>query len=490
MVLLLLIMFVGLLISAVLRRPVMRRPIAEAVVTLAFAFVLVASAWQIAFPQMRPDFDTWAELARYRRHDTAGLIKQHRPLHYIVEYGFMRAAELAYSDLRVWRAGITIVSLFVTLVVLIRMRRTFFRSPRIEYPLLACAAFALSTGGTFLIDSWNDHLPLAPFYIGGLGWVLRLKENPFRARKWILSLFVIESLLHTAEPWLWAVALLACLLPQSKLGTPRLRLIAVTAAIMLLTSMALIVLLPGGAPHAGRYIGQYLQTNAPIQALKIYAFGFALGGIAPLRARYLIPLLAVAFIAATIYRRRFRFGDAALLTALAAALAFPLVYETENPERYWSICVLWPIIALRALRRGLAALRCRVIRSALTALVLPALLAAGIAVSGATALTTLDEENDYNHYGKQLQALGTDEDAMFLAPDHLSGSFHLWVRYYFPGPVGTLENESDLLSAVEELGSVFYNYGDPPDARGLVFSPVLRRPNDNATYTYRVTSAP
>jgi hypothetical protein len=89
-----------------------------------------------------------------------------------------------------------------------------------------------------------------------------------------------------------------------------------------------------------------------------------------------------------------------LLVLVLAAVVFPLLYETANPERYYTLAVLVPLISAIHLRRcGFGLGRRRGAQPGVAAGFLGLLAVAGRGVAGARDGGELDDEHVYNRYG-------------------------------------------------------------------------------------------
>lgn len=448
------IVFIALVAAGVFGRGrLLNRPLVQAAT---FAFVLCvmsAAAWRISFPQQNTDFDTWAELSRFRLGRTWELIKQHRPLQYYLEYWYVRGMRHLLPDLRQCLAALNLVAFGGLVVLLVRFRSTLFRSQRLEFPLIAGVIFILTPGGEFLFDSWNDHLSLAPFYLAGLVCILRFGEEP---RLWgtaALGVFAAESMLHSAEPWLWAVGLVAWLTPGRRTWPATIFTLALMAAL----SFALLSCFPGGERQAANYLSGYAQKVFSPESGRVYANAWERGGPFALRARLLVPSIAIfLLLAAFATFRRTHPRRLAWFIAITVALCFPVIYEANNPERYWTICLLFSIGAGRVFRdagtlvgnaakRAESAVSSRHRKAAILGIVFAtgSILCFGV-LGMIREWRDRDEEALHNGVAQTMLTPEFKKGILLVGSPYVYGgppeTFYLWQEYWFPGRVAVLDD--------------------------------------------------
>lgn len=483
-------MWLALVAGAAFARPrLLRGPLGEGGTVVITTVLAAWAAWAIAFPQQNVDFDTWAELSRFRLHRTHELIKQHRPLQYYIEYWIVRGMALAQPDLRKCSAALCIFPLLAGFVLMVRFRRTLFCSPGVEYPVIAFLVFFVSPAGEFLIDSWNDHLPLVPFYIAGTAWVLNLRAQTRRAAVFAVAVFALESLLHSAEPWLWGAAAGALFFARRRPGTRmgNWKAVLPVCAAMLIVTLLILVSFPGGGGRAAQYVHSYAQKSFGLEALRTYADRFAAAGAAAVRARILFPVMGLLFalLGAMAFPRRS--GRWLVWLALAGlAVLFPFVYETENPERYYTISLVWAMLGAVFVRRLLACRRRRAWRQAAPFLA-AALIFLLCALEGLPRIrANLGEEHIYNRLGTGLARSLDSRGTLVVVP---KWSFYLWAEYWFQGKVEVLDGKNGIgresLAGMPE--PVYLNAGaadvfQPKAALGRVFGLA----SDPATAVFRV----
>lgn len=419
----------------------------QAALLTIIAGAALMAAWRIAFPQANVDFDTWMELARFKHHLVGELVKRHRPLQYLFEYYLVSGLSLMQPDLVKCWAGIVVACFLLVLVTLTAFRRTLFRSSRVEYPIICYLAFALSPAGEFLIDSWNDHMPLVPLYVCALALLLKYAGSPRRTAWWLLLCFTGYSLMHSAEPWLWAPALIAVLAVRRARTRRALQTAVVLLVLMAAASLAILSVFPGGTGAVGLYMGNYVRPVLDAESFRLFAHGFALGGAADVRARYLVPMLTavVAALVLTAWWRR-KPADWIFAALALGALLFPLVYESTNPERHWIAGLLWAVIGTRFLRLGQALLRSSHYRKAAVALFVPFLMLVGIAAHLPAMMLDLNSEAVYNSQARELARRLDPRGSLVIRPDSRN-AFYVWEMYWFPGRV-VIVQPSDRVTAV------------------------------------------
>ncbi|MCX7020402.1 MAG: hypothetical protein WCK47_00760 [bacterium] len=477
------------------------------VVMLAF---IVVPGWRMSFPQQNVDYDTWLQLARFRHHRIDELFKQHRPVQYYIEYWIVRGMSVVEPDLRRCSAAMELGALAAAFLVMVRMRRSLFGSRFMAWPALAIMGYMMTAGGEFMIDSWNDHLALEPFYVAGVAWLIGFRASPRRAAYWIAGVFFAESLLHTAEPWLWSIGLAAATFKSGKLSKDHKMAIVALFIFMVCTTLAIIRIFPGGSVAAGDYIAHYSQKNGPMEALREYVRGFGRGGFFKLPGRVFLPLCALllAFLALrACYLRKFIHWLWLILSC--AALGFPLIYETSNPERYHAAALLWALLGARfareALARGrlvfrrrssmagqahtsvLSTLRC--VSGPVAAYFIAGLFVFGVAIRIPVVWNSRDEAHVYNQFGEMMAGMLDPRGILAVAP---SGSFFLWQEYLFPGKVMPVKSPADAVDAARKAAAGQPVYFNAPAAEMLTRATsatlilVFERPGDPATPIYEL----
>ncbi|MCX7718996.1 MAG: hypothetical protein N2111_11445 [Candidatus Sumerlaeaceae bacterium] len=501
--------FLAAAAAVFLRLRLRGRPARYAIVALTSIFLAVYS-WRVAFPQRAVDFDTWAEVSRWRLGRIQELFKPHRPLQYYLEYWIVRGLVFSTgADERAARAAIVTASLVAAFLVLVNMRRTVFRSSSVALPVFWAVGFALSPGGEFLVDTWNDHMPLVPLYLLGLALLLRLQAEPRRTALGAGAVFIAASALHTAEVWLWACGVAAFVgvctdknCPRSGLHDTkniryRVHPALVLLGFMLLVTAAIVLGYPGaGGASAVRYLDIYRGRNWGAETLRVFAAGFEQGGAGVVRARVLWPiigaviaLLAMAAWATGGAGRRLR--DRTLLVLCAAAVAFPLLYETSNPERYYTLAVLVPLVSAIHLRRCGFALRRKRLLSGVAAGFLGLLAVAGAVSQAPETAATLGEEHVYNRYGALLRERLDPRGVLIVQPE---GSFYLWMHFWYGGKVRVVEEGESAAQVVMQTMAksrrpVYLNgraVQSLPGTDREKLQRVFERPGDPATVIYRL----
>jgi hypothetical protein len=486
------------------------------VAVVATALLLAAYSWRVAFPQRAVDFDTWAELSRWRLGRIQELFKPHRPLQYYLEYWIVRGVGTATgADERAARAAIVTASLVAAFLVLVSVRRTFFRSSSVAMPVFWATGFALSPGGEFLADSWNDHMPLVPLFLLGVALVLRLRAQPRRAALGAGAVFVAASALHTAEVWLWACGVVVAMGRWGRIGGeggkssvqrggaegaqkslyrswPTVYLFG----FMLLVSAAIVLGYPGGGgASAVRYLDMYRGRDWGGESLRVFAAGFEQGGAGVVRARVLWPVIAatLALMAAAAWwpagaGRLMR--ERVLLVLVLAAVVFPLLYETANPERYYTLAVLVPLISAIHLRRCGFGLGRRRVLAGVAAGFLGLLAVAGAVSQAPVTAATLDDEHVYNRYGVMLRERLDPRGVLIVESE---GSFYLWMHFWYGGEVRVVEQGESAAGVFRQVKSGARRpvYLNSRAAEGLASTDrdglrrVFERPGDPATVVYR-----
>lgn len=465
------------------------------------AVVLALYAWRTAFPSGSVDFDTWAELARWKLGRVHELTKRHRPVQYLLEYCVVLGGRPAGFDEQQVRAALVALSLAVSLLVASAFRRQLFGSASMAGPLIWGFGFALTPAGVFLCDSWNDHMILVPFYLAGVGVLAGWGRRPALAAAGAVVVFAVESLFHSAEPWLWASAVpLAAVLCLHRRRVSLL-LGAVALAGMAAVSFGIVQSFPGGSGAAGAYVSMFARRGELAETLRVFAAANAVGGLGEIRARLLFPALVAALVMLLLLGGRRRWKREALFGWLVAVAAvFPLAYETDNPERFYTLAVLWPLVGAQAIlrsgewrrlwcRRGVPAGAKRYL-PALPALVLAVAFVLSSAANAGRAAAVINETHVYNMYGELLRERLDPSGTLVVAPE---GSFYLWMECCFPGRVRVLETgerADEIVSSESRGGGVVYI--NDAVAKGL--TPTMRsrarkvfeRPGDPATVVYRM----
>jgi hypothetical protein len=418
------------------------------------AVLLAVAMWRVANPQGQVDFDTWFLLALYKQDRFAELFIQHRPLQYAGEYFLLKALGGAGVTLPEGKAAIAVASALAGFAALYAVRRRLFGTAAGAPVVLAFSAFLLTSGGTFLVDAWDDHLPLLPVYFAGVAALLGMRVAPWQSALAAIGVFVAGTLLHTGEPWLWGVAAVAAFLPfrrgkQFELPSGRvLAAVGVFLAGMALTKLLVVSMFPGGIGAIFNRFHVYGQRDTGAEALRIYAAGFAEGGILPLRARFLIPALCVwlGLIAVQAWWRG-RPREWIFLALALPAVGYPLVYEPWNPEHYWISAVLWALMVPQVVRRCVALRRLRTPHRG-RARQLTVVYLGGIAVAVLVAAAGLaasfrdrDKLHEYNRHGLLLKQKLDPTGTFFVAP---AGSFYLWQEYWYGGEMRPVRKEDDL----------------------------------------------
>lgn len=435
--------------------------------------ILATAAMAIALPQFYTDIDTWIELFRYRlrREFQDSLIRSNRPFHYWLEYHGSLWAEARFGIApRELRIATTMVSFGGLLAALFASRRVLFLSSGMRYPIMAAATFLISPGGERLLDSWNDHLPLTPFMVAGTAALLGFHAAPSRCAAVALGAFAAESALHAAEPWLWGGGVFLLAAAAWRAGDRRHAAHALALGIaMVAISAAILWAVPDRKSDAFRAASTYLQTDFGLAAARQYWRTQAVGGPWPTfynRGGIAAAASLAAFGALCAAVRLARRGrqpsrpSAWLWPAwTGVAVVYPAIYETTNPERYWTLAVLWSIMVPKAFA-GLAHLA-RLKRPARSAWSIwnprvrrAAVVAGLLAVSAPTVMSVpglffrSKQRDVYLEAMPRMTAAIPPDSILVIAPH---GSYFLFAGYLFPGPVRMVEKGervSDVLAAV------------------------------------------
>ncbi|MBX7246796.1 MAG: hypothetical protein K1X53_14970 [Candidatus Sumerlaeaceae bacterium] len=500
----LLLLFAGFVVALVLvaKAPRFTRtaPGELAGALLAFA-VLGFAGWRMAFPSQEVDFDTWSHLVRWKFGRTEELYKMHRPIQYAIEhwlYGGAVAFGFGWPQCRVVTC---LVSLAVSFCILLSGRRIFFSGGGVEGAMLWLFGFLLSAGGEFMVDSWNDHCVLIPFYLAGVAAMLRWRTNPKKYAVVVALLFLAESLCHSAEPWLWAAALPVVLLGRDsrKSRTAQsVMLVGLVMALFVLIGAAIVSSFPGGGTAGAKYIDSYRSHQWSLPHFREYAESFSRGGVGEIRARLLFPVLALVVLVLAPGAIRFRRPSSFIFCALfLISVAYPWLYETANPERYYTIAVLWPILGVRGIQRlkSLARLRRRNASRPVAhwSLKFGAVLLSALFVTGAFARMPVEwrarnAEQTYNEYGKRLGDELDPVGVLLVAPE---GSFYLWMEYFFEGEVRRYKEGDNIAAILASYGNrpVYTNEGYARKMREVGIKPgkvIFERPGDPASVVYQL----
>ena len=354
--------FACALAAALLRPGWLRTRRGEVAFFAGLLVVVAASSWRIAFPQESVDFDTWLAMSAHkmRVEHASDMILRHRLFQNPLEYYAITAMHTVIPDLAVCRVALYVGLLLLAIVFMVRWRRTLFGTRSAALPALAALGMLLTTGGEYLVDSWNDHIPLLPLYVLGLVCVLRVRSAPLRYAVLAALVFLAESMLHSAEGWLWACALAVYLLP-SRRGSRREAGMALAALVfMVLVGVGIVMAFPGGVGSATSYLGTIRHKYSGASVVSDFAEQFRRGGL--FKAPPVCVVGYVVFMAGLLGVLAFRPPKLRwqLYSAwFAAACAYGPVYSPADVERYTMIAVVWPMVAALFLWRAQAMWRLR-----------------------------------------------------------------------------------------------------------------------------------
>src|SRR5437588_11995961 len=95
-----------------------------------------------------------------------------------------------------------------------------------------------------------------------------------------------------------------------------------------------------------------MQGKSAAETVRQFAYGFERGGPFAMRARLLAPVWAglILWLGFFSYLRR-SVSLRIWIVAIVVATLFPLTYETLNPERYWTLALLWSLLGTQAIAR-------------------------------------------------------------------------------------------------------------------------------------------
>ena len=423
------------------------------------------AAVAISTPQSYADMDTWLEMYRYRRHWGVEhfLVYPNRPYHYWLEYRWSELLNkflgLTAVDTRILTTLLSFAAMCAAMAI---CRYQLFRSRSMAYPTLAAATYLISPGGRMMIDSWNDHQPLVPFMIVGTAALLRLRNRPLGAGALALGAFTSESALHAAEPWLWGVGTVALAIAAIMAGDRRRAGQALVLAFAMATvSFVFLASVPRRVDRSTEMFASFVNLTFEWNSIEGWWRAQWVGGPWPLMAAgerlsvvcALVGLAAVVGAAWLAWRPGTRGRATAMLwTAwVATAALFPVLYETENPERYWTITVLWCLAMPRAVARLSAAARST---AAASRPVVRALCVAGLAACAAPTIMAFPElirssrdEHVYISASAEMNRVASPDATLIVAR---TGSFYTFAGYGFPGDVRMLEIGDRALDAIAE----------------------------------------
>jgi hypothetical protein len=179
-----------------------------------------------------------------------------------------------------------------------------------------------------------------------------------------------------------------------------------------------------------------------------------------------------------------------LLVLVLAAVVFPLLYETANPERYYTLAVLVPLISAIHLRRCGFGLGRRRVLAGVAAGFLGLLAVAGAVSQAPVTAATLDDEHVYNRYGVMLRERLDPRGVLIVEPE---GSFYLWMHFWYGGEVRVVEQGESAAGVFRQVKSGARRpvYLNSRAAEGLASTDrdglrrVFERPGDPATVVYR-----
>lgn len=492
------LVFVASVCAAILRPAFMRKRRVEISVTVFTSVAVILYAWRLAFPQENVDFDTWLELSAHKTRvdHVSDLLTRQRPLQNCFEYYILTILRLANPNLIQCRVGLYITLLVFVFLLMTASRHALFGSRNIALPIAAMTGFLLTAGGEFLIDSWNDHLPLVLFYLLGIVSMLKFRAAPARMAVPVWLVFLAGSMMHTAEPWLWSAGLFVCILPARGYSRRGRVITLVLLCAMVFTSLTIISLFPGGATAAVAYLGRYRQKFIGDHLVHEFAEGFSRGGIIAVPQALLFSgLAALLALMMAMPASRPRYRDLLFLVWFVLAALYPAIYETRNPERYATLAFLWPLIGVMSLRRAMACRRLSMSfkqTSVRRAFVLAPALIAGIFLFQSVACMpriyrALDRDHVYNIYGRLLARTLDPRGSLFIAP---TGTFYLWMQYWYSGQVRTLSPDEDALGVINSISlrPLYVNEGARKRAESrtsVTLEKIFERPGDPATMIYR-----
>jgi hypothetical protein len=407
---------------------------------------LIGIHYWYAFPQFHEEFDNWFQLMRFRLRIQPHTIHPNRVFHGYLEFQLMQLLRHMSDNFVMWRVAIYAIFLPLTYLVLNHYREAIYRSRSQLPPTITILGFAFSPAGAYLSDTWNDHLPMLPFYAAGLALLLVSLKLPRYGS--IALVFLLHLCFHIAEPWMWACGLGALLLRCKRKDF-------LAVAVLLLMIAAATMLASTAAGRGFSLLLRYFDTNSRVHHSHfwhLFEKGQSVGGVTPWNLIlflliYIVMLLQCLFI-------KMDFRETALWTILVVtALVFPLTYETENPERYWHLSLLWNIISVRIIV-GLCNLTSFSQLRSRSGSVLAGFLF--ILNMSFCVIAACADQSKISKYNEAVQDMpGNKKSTLFLVHQ---GAFYLWQAYYFPGNVVFIDNLQAMPKLTASRTYYFSNY--------------------------------
>lgn len=315
----------------------------------------VLLGWAFAIEQRTTDLDSFLFSARIRQDWVDQLFTVPRPFQYRIThwlYSLFGKEEPGYFY---YPMILSLFGLGLTYLVIWLGRKTFFGGLARRRANLAILLMALSPAGEYMADSWNDHAILKPFYFLGLFLVLRFWQKPWLSVLGVLPLFLINSLFHVMETYIWLLVLGAYVLGSA--GKRALMAASVTLATALGLTITAILIAPNASGEAAYFASTYGTLGRLSFGEKLVMICETSNRIAPNAPGFFpgylfawVVLGLVAFQAAV--RQKLR-RELPWILAMFGALMVPVVYEPDNPERHLHYGLLIPILLVR-LGRGIS----------------------------------------------------------------------------------------------------------------------------------------
>jgi hypothetical protein len=404
-------------------------------------------AWVYATNSRHVDFDTWSVPTRIRLEDHSRFFTAARPVQHWWTYLLMRPLLAWNDDPIAWRIVLTTIGMAMIALPLVLCRRVLFGSNNFAVPALAVGYMALLPQGEFLADCWNDHIPLIPLHILGVATLLLLPSQPQRASLLFLGVFLLHSLNHSIEPYLWVGGLgIAAFFGYHGIRKTVWKLVG----ICLILTVIIISLTPGGwiealfykQSHVARHQAEGQTYWEALNAAAIQgtpSLGPQLAGVASGWV-----FLGVVILGLLKWGRNYRDQVYALL--LFGALIVPIIYEPENPERHLPIGITLSLIFGRSLVRMRGLLRHPQGRQSIVFMG-PALMMMGSFVAGLHFLTpslgTVADHSLYVRAGNALRSAVGKESLVIIPPGDV---WHHVARQFLPSREQLVRELDDLSS--------------------------------------------
>lgn len=414
--------------------------------------ILWGAAMAIAVPQARADFDTWHQLGVFKRPAALAQGSGNRPLYKQCEYALLSLPHRLRPDWVQNRVALYVALYICFYLVLVANRQVFFGSKSVIYPTLVASAFLFTAGGEHLVDSWNDHLPLLPFYVGGLAVAFGFRGRRSQGLA-ACTLFAAHTLLHIADAWLWAVGMLAAFAPSRRkprsLASPAFVVLAAMSAIWIVVLLSF----RGSVGDAVNYFAARSRIGQGF--LRDLLAGQTRGGIAEMGIGRLVVLagLVLALLGSRVAHRP-RPADWAWLIVFCAAIAFPVAYETENPERYYPATILFLLVAARAIvrLRALARLRKRSDKRTWQIAINACLAVLLVLFSGGGLVRVLEDLPHESPENAEVPAICERLDTrgvLLTMPQRFTAD--MWHEFYFDGRIERIGYHATAIRVLESI---------------------------------------